>query len=385
MATNEMDLFVSQSESSGNGSRNKCGSYALEKGKSCVPNELLCYLVNKIDILRHDLLVKLVTDFYTDEEVELAKNILFDTVVTESRKRLRKGPNKRNSNVADMIAVIHELHADQLPNYCALDLSRIPPMDLNSVDVTGMVQDIRNIKHSIATCSNNYENPVTANLQTEMNAMKEQMAELLKHVRGSQPSFSQVVQQPKLNLPSVPRMKPTAPPLHNLPADTSVTSVWQSPVPMSAPKPVRKSIPTLKLQPAAASEPSSEDDRFMLDRHGRRRQYRKSKAILGTSASPNSRLSSSETHKRLVSLFVTRLDPDTDVDRVKDYVKSKFKVDFKCVKLDTKYDTYSSFNIEGFCENPADFYKCENWPENILVRKFYKPKETRNARSEPEK
>ena len=50
-----------------------------------------------------------------------------------------------------------------------------------------------------------------------------------------------------------------------------------------------------------------------------------------------------------------------------------------------KCDTYFSFNIVRFCENTAGFYKCENWPENILVLKFYKPKETRNARSEPEK
>ena len=96
-------------------------------------------------------------------------------MVTESRKRTQKDPNMRNSNVADMIAVIHELQAVHLANYCALDLSRIPPMDLNFADVTEMVQDIRNIKHSIATFNNNHEKSVTANLQTEMNGMKEQM------------------------------------------------------------------------------------------------------------------------------------------------------------------------------------------------------------------
>ena len=39
------------------GTRKK--SSAFDKGNDCVHNEVLCYLINKIDIISHDLLVKI--------------------------------------------------------------------------------------------------------------------------------------------------------------------------------------------------------------------------------------------------------------------------------------------------------------------------------------
>ena len=76
---------------------------------------------------------------------------------------------------------------------------------------------------------------------------------------------------------------------------------------------------------------------------------------------------------RFVSFFVSRLDPEVEVTQLQDYVKNQFNVEFNCEKLRTRYDSYSSFKIEGYCKDPKMFYDSSKWPENFLVKKFYKP------------
>ena len=83
---------------------------------------------------------------------------------------------------------------------------------------------------------------------------------------------------------------------------------------------------------------------------------------------------------RNVSLFVSRLDPEVETYKVKAHVNDTFSVSFECERLNTRYDTYSSFKVEGYCKDPSAFYDSENWPENVLVRRFFKPKAQNNIR-----
>ena len=105
---------------------------------------MLCYLSNKIDILSHKFIVKIASDFY-DEEIESAKTIIYDTCSTESRLIFRKGTKKRQGNISDMLSIMHEAESVEQP-FFALDLARLSPLDMNSVDVSGMMQKIKSIK-----------------------------------------------------------------------------------------------------------------------------------------------------------------------------------------------------------------------------------------------
>ena len=44
-----------------------------------IVNEPLCYITNKIEKMPADILVKLCSDFYNDEQIDEAKAILYDT------------------------------------------------------------------------------------------------------------------------------------------------------------------------------------------------------------------------------------------------------------------------------------------------------------------
>ena len=121
-----------------------------------------------------------------------------------------------------------------------------------------------------------------------------------------------------------------------------------------------------------SSGSKDEDDQMTFKTVSYKKQRRRDKAVLGKAKTTQAGLGG---RGRFVSLFISRFDPVVDQEKVKSYVNETFSVNFKCDSLKTRYDSYSSFKVEGFCKDPAVFYEPENWPENVLVRRFFKPKQ----------
>ena len=66
-------------------------------------------------LLRLDLLLKLLLDYYSDDEIKKAKDELYNHFPQEFRpnnlrKRLRQGANKSEMNIKDMVKVFHAMH-----------------------------------------------------------------------------------------------------------------------------------------------------------------------------------------------------------------------------------------------------------------------------------
>ena len=72
-------------------------------------------------------------------------------------------------------------------------------------------------------------------------------------------------------------------------------------------------------------------------------------------------------------VFVSRLSPDTDEKEISDYAKAQFPIlsHVECTKLKTKYSTYSSFKIVISGIPFKESLSLENWPERVLVKRFY--------------
>ena len=98
-------------------------------------------------------------------------------------------------------------------------------------------------------------------------------------------------------------------------------------------------------------------------------KHKSNNAIIGKKDGSSSNLSVCK--GKFASVFVTRFAPDTSAEDVKSYVESNLKVKVKCEKLNTKYDTDTSFKVEGNMQNPGDLMNPEAWPEGILIRRFY--------------
>ena len=63
---------------------------------SLIVNELLCYLLAKIDSVPTDVLIRLVDENFSDNEVDTAKNLLREHVDDAVRAGAKRGQHKKN-------------------------------------------------------------------------------------------------------------------------------------------------------------------------------------------------------------------------------------------------------------------------------------------------
>ena len=123
---------------------------ATSSSKS-IRNELLCYVANKMDLVVHDSLIKLCTDFYETKVIECAKQVLFDCpAVAECgvRHQRRQGPSKDKNNMEDILLVFHR--CSDLPEFVAGDLSRLPPLDMNNIDFAHLLHEFQGMRTEMA-------------------------------------------------------------------------------------------------------------------------------------------------------------------------------------------------------------------------------------------
>ena len=76
---------------------------------------------------------------------------------------------------------------------------------------------------------------------------------------------------------------------------------------------------------------------------------------------------------RSFEIFVSTFQPHTTIDSVENYVKTQFS-DCKsatCSQLSTRYPSYASFKIVMHGISLQDALNLDNWPEGILVKRFY--------------
>lgn len=76
-----------------------------------VINELLCYILNKIELLPSETIIKICDNFYPEKVVETTKQLLFSLPVFKNsdetlKLTTRKGPCRKLKNLED-IALLH--------------------------------------------------------------------------------------------------------------------------------------------------------------------------------------------------------------------------------------------------------------------------------------
>eukprot|EP00058_Branchiostoma_floridae_P013459 XP_002598947.1 hypothetical protein BRAFLDRAFT_79877 [Branchiostoma floridae] len=119
---------------SGSGSEAVC--------KDVIINDLLCFTVNKMDTLPFDIITKLCTETYMDEEIESAKRLVFDTCKPDERYIKRKGGDKSTANMEDIQRVLHSTAPPSLPTFVSATL-HLPAVSLEHVDISVCMQELQ--------------------------------------------------------------------------------------------------------------------------------------------------------------------------------------------------------------------------------------------------
>ena len=100
--------------------------------------ELLCFYINRMDVLPRSILNRIILDNFNDEDILSAKDTLHSHVSTtlKHRRIKRQGADKAKHNVDDISKILDEADPDAILIYVARDLGKLPTIDFNHVDMS---------------------------------------------------------------------------------------------------------------------------------------------------------------------------------------------------------------------------------------------------------
>ena len=101
-----------------------------------------------MDVLDKEVIVTNCADFYGQEIIVAAKNLLYCSVAVRSQNIACTGPNKSQKNVEDIVRMFLEMDVPNSPVFVAKNLSDLPSL---TMDVNGLklLQEIETMKSQI--------------------------------------------------------------------------------------------------------------------------------------------------------------------------------------------------------------------------------------------
>ena len=329
-----------------------------------VINELLCYMLAKIDSVPTDTLTRLVNENFSDDEVDLAKSLLCDHVDDSIKTGTKRGQNKKKHNLDDIVKMLVQCDRSTLPKFVAFDLSKLPPISIDCIDVSSLMRkqqlqevEITNLKglvQEILTVTAETSKRVEVGLRcipsgkgVSGNASAsdppspespgEPVLDTSVPVQASAPSYSEVVRDVTSN------------------PDTMGWSMANRKKQAKAPAP-RKS----PVAPSAVPQTSAgtQQVRSMAN-----------KAVIGSRKSGS--IKAVAAVKR-VSIFMSRLPPGTGEEAIQTYVMEQTgSDDVTAIKLQTKFDSYESYRLDIVNPSNVNILDPDLWAQGLVVRRFF--------------
>lgn len=321
---------------------------------SLIINELLCYLLAKIDSVPTDTLTRLVSENFSEDEVDAAKGLLCSHVNESIRAGTKRGQNKKKHNLDDIVKMLVTCDRECLPKFVALDLSKLPPISIDCIDVSALMRkqqlqdvEIANMKdmlQGVLKVTAETARKVEVGLSTARTAptpsscpTTSTVSDSLDASSASKPkSYAEVVEEHREDeWRVVNRRKRGTLPNSKLPAGPGAAS--------NASAAGNGTAPTRIPAPRAAVIGSRKTDRI--------------KAVAAV--------------KRF-SLFMSRLPPGTGEDAVKTYAKEQTGAEeVNVTQLKTKFDSYESYRIDIINPKGGDILDPELWASGLVVRRFF--------------
>ena len=112
-------------------------------------NKVLCFIMNKWGMIDVEVLTRLSVSTYNDQEIEVAKDMIFDYLYDATAqtafKKSRQGKyahDQKVRNLEDIFKILEEKGDAKLTDFVALDLSKLPPITFDSIDVSVLLRKI---------------------------------------------------------------------------------------------------------------------------------------------------------------------------------------------------------------------------------------------------
>ena len=297
-----------------------------------VINEVLCFIQQKSEILAADDLMKICSDYYSVEDIEKARTTLARFV---DKKRVPRQKGTDQEICCRTVTLMIKLCLDpsiHLPSFCALNISKLPPVDADHVDMSAVMSELSALRREVRAMSD---------LREEVRILKELLhkepyvCNTCSHVTARDPIADDVDNQPM-------RMS-FADKAQLLIGDTGA---------------FKNVVPKRRKQPK--------------------------KLVVGESL--ENKHVQSVTTVRTVDVFVSRLHPATTDEELTECVSAmKDNIDVKqvvCTRLKSRHENlYASYHV-AICVDSAVlkhavelFMSPAVWPCGIFVKRFFRKRD----------
>jgi hypothetical protein len=366
-----------------------------------VINELLCFVSNRVDNTGQDVIVKICCDFYSKAEIEQAKNLLYDlcnerlTEINESRRLItRKGNNKAQADMKDLMDWVLDL-GTEIPCFAAVNLSKLPSMGMQHLNLAALVADVAAIKTEMASLRGSQagsSSTETASNLSEPRLLQFKDDDIRPTTSGGTPTLSNsenVQNDGNSDATALKTVASEAPPaVETAQANTALPILQEERVEPVLPSVEEPAASTNMQEPRSYAEltaaaaynvprcdvrqrqaPPQRHQTGRPQQHGRIRDA----GIEGSGSGFGSLQAARRSQPRDLTggLFITQLRPGTHFADVRNHVFRHTGMRLKCLAVRSRNEHYySSFRIP--C-NPQELNRLLNpslWPKDCFVKKF---------------
>lgn len=140
--------------------------------------ELLAFVQNKVDVMDEESIVRLCTTSFSEENIETAKKLLFDSITKEHRNIRRKRSGKAQRDLYDVISIFKQVDPEHIPIFVARELHKLPPVTFDHIDATRLLKDIVVLQNEVKNMK------LTFVTEDELKEVKNEL-KILKQESGS--------------------------------------------------------------------------------------------------------------------------------------------------------------------------------------------------------
>lgn len=364
--------------------------------KKLIVNELLAFLVHAIDYMDEVSILQICRSNFKEEDVSSAKLLLFQSLgkLDQMPSRRRDGTEK---SLQDIIDMLKRTDPDDVPDFVAKELSKLPPVTFDHVDVTRLLKDITSLKAEMTKMQSRVEasDNIIAELRAEITSLRNvgsvirsPEASKVNTRRGAQnasiSSFesantraspvADIADEASLAAAVARASTPAAVTSHvgtTTPSRAYADIVAKKTAALQTKRPIEKGVKQKRCLSAHKDiriQPKEQDDKngFILVQKKKKKPTQNKCGTAPTG--PNYLLRPAVP---VTPLYVSRLHYSTKAEEIGEYIQIKTKWTVRVERLESRHNVnFNSFVVRVPTEHLSKFISPEFWPKGVIFRRF---------------
>ena len=159
-------------------------------------SSLLWYMNHKLSCFTAETIIKIVSDFYSPEEIVTAKAVLHNNYEGAGRQKPRQVDQKSLHNIKDIHMVLLEMQNNKKSTPVLVTASsHFPSLNLKNIDAFQLMQDINNLRQESLTFKR--ERKIQTNAVVDLKSTVQELSYLFKKKECKTPELIKVDSHPE--------------------------------------------------------------------------------------------------------------------------------------------------------------------------------------------